>query len=117
MSNHTARLLLTAQEKDPEIRSVMNLKYKPEYVKALAQEGFYLFEIDRSEDSTQKENNTMQWVINESYSVVKKIPDVIWDEGEKGKEPMLRVFAKGGKDMIDKLTGIHRAISKLMKKE
>ncbi len=116
VSNHTARLVLTAQEKDPEIRAVMNLKYKPEYVRALANEGFYLFEIDRSDDNSRKENNTMQWVINESFSVVKKIPDIIWDDGEKGKEPMLRVFAQSGKDMIDKLTGIHRAIVKLDKK-
>ena len=44
----------------------------------------------------------MQWVVETSYSINNSIPDIIWDTGEIGKEPMLRVFAKGGSRVDDK---------------
>lgn len=113
VSNHTARLILSAHKKDPTIHAVMNLRYHPDYIQALIEEEFTLFEINREAQANKVEDNTMQWVINESYKALNKIPDIIWDCGEPEKEPMLRLFAKDAKDLIDKLVGIHRAIKKL----
>ena len=112
VANHTARLVLTAHEKDPSIRAVMNLKYMPEFLPKLAEEGFYLFQINRESQDNKVENNTMQWIINESYKIANKMPDIIWDCGEPEKEPMLRLFAKDSHDLIDKLKGILRAYRK-----
>jgi len=40
-----------------------------------------------------------------------EIPDIIWDKGSIGKEPMIRLFSKTSKDMIEKLKLIIRAIN------
>jgi hydroxymethylpyrimidine/phosphomethylpyrimidine kinase len=112
-SNHTARLLLTAQQKDASIRAVMNFKYEPDFIQPLAKAGLYLFEIQR-EDQPQnvqnQEKSTMQWVIETSFAVVNRIPDIIWDKGEVGKEPMMRLFGKDGADLIEKLKIIIRTV-------
>ena len=117
-SNHTARLLVTAHQKDPTIRAVMNVKYNPDWIHPLAEAGLYLFEIrreDQPEEVQRKDMSTMQWVVETSYSINNSIPDIIWDTGEIGKEPMLRVFAKDGQELMTKLKVILRTIRELKK--
>ena len=48
----------------------------------------------------------MQWLIRESFEKYKKIPDIIWDKGSIGKEPMMRLFAKNSEIMVKKLKEI-----------
>lgn len=106
-SNHTARLLITAKEHDASINLVMNLKYLPDLLQRLVNSSSLdLFEFKREsqpKDVEQQENSTMQWLIRESIQKVGKVPDIIWDKGSNGKEPMMRIFAKNSKDLIKKL--------------
>ena len=51
----------------------------------------------------------MQWLIYDSVKNTGKMADIIWDEGSIGKEPMMRLFGKDSKDMIEKL-GLIREI-------
>lgn len=51
----------------------------------------------------------MQWLINRSMEEIGKIPDIIWDTGGKGKEPMIRLFAKNEEKMIAKIQKILKA--------
>jgi hydroxymethylpyrimidine kinase / phosphomethylpyrimidine kinase / thiamine-phosphate diphosphorylase len=113
VSNHTGRLVLMAHKKDQNTRAVVNVRFIPELIKYMAEEGLYLFEIKRSDQSDKTENKTMQWVIKESYSIVNRIPDIIWDQGEPEKEPMLRLFAENGKQLIEKLMVVLRSYRKL----
>jgi hydroxymethylpyrimidine/phosphomethylpyrimidine kinase len=115
-ANHTARLVLTAHAKDPETRAVINIKYIPEFIKPLADEGFFLFQIRREDqpDTVKSyEQNSMQWIISQAYSIINKIPDIIWDCGEPEKEPMMRLFGKDAKDLIDKIKGLIRAYKRM----
>jgi len=50
----------------------------------------------------------LQWLIKEyiNKTGIKEIPDIIWDTGAKGKEPMIRLFGKNSKDIITKLRKI-----------
>ena len=92
----------------------MNLKYTPELVKILQKEtDLELREIKREnepEKLKKKEFSTMQWLIKESIDKIGKIPDIIWDKGSIGKEPMVRVFATTSKDMIRKLNIIMKLL-------
>ncbi len=110
VSDHTARLLLNAQQFDASIKFVMNLKYDPKLVELLLENtDLNLQEILRErqpEDIKSKEYSTMQWLIKESVEKMGKIPDIIWDKGSPGKEPMIRLFAKSGPDIILKLKKI-----------
>ncbi|MHA1758553.1 MAG: thiamine-phosphate synthase family protein, partial [Promethearchaeota archaeon] len=57
-----------------------------------------------------KEKSTMQYLINECYRKYGCIPDIIWDKGAIGKEPMIRLFGKDSKNIIYKLEKIIDAI-------
>lgn len=115
VSNHTARLILTAHARDPSIHAVVNIKYIPWMIKQLAEEGLFLFEIRREQqpDTVRSaEQNSMQWIIGQAYSIINKIPDIIWDCGEPEKEPMIRLFALNGKELIEKLEIVLRVFQK-----
>jgi len=110
VSDHTARLILTAKEFDNSINIVMNLKYKPHWIKSIQEKTeLELYEFKRESQPKkiqEKDYSTMQWLIKESIEKTEKFPDIIWDKGSIGKEPIIRVFGKNSKEMIDKLTQI-----------
>ncbi|MFX1394493.1 MAG: thiamine-phosphate synthase family protein [Promethearchaeota archaeon] len=109
-AEHTARLILTAKQFDNSINFVMNLRYNPELIQSIQKNtDLELFEIIREnerQENRKKELTTMQWLIKESFNEKGKIPDIIWDKGAIGKEPMIRLFAKNSNDMITKLSKI-----------
>ena len=114
VAEHTARLVLTAKNFDKSINFVMNLKYSQELIHSLQKDtSLILKEINRENqpvDVKSKEFSTMQWLINESLVTNGKMPDIIWDKGSIGKEPMIRLFGKNSKDMIQKLGKIINSI-------
>lgn len=109
-SNHTARLVLTAKKFDNSINFVMNLRYIPSVIISLqTKSSLDLIEFERETQPAnieQKEDSTMQWLIRESFEKHKKIPDIIWDKGAIGKEPMMRLFAKTSENVVKKLKEI-----------
>jgi len=115
VSNHTARLILSAKEFDNSINYVINLKYNPNWIDLIQQNtDLELQEIireDQPEKIKKQEFSTMQWLIKESMARIGKIPDIIWDKGAIGKEPIIRLFGKNSKDMIEKLKKIIEVIS------
>jgi len=110
VSNHTARLVLTAKKFDNSINFVMNLKYIPRVIDSLqTNSSLDLIEFERETQPVnveKKEDSTMQWLIRRSFEKYKKIPDIIWDKGAIGKEPMMRLFAKTSENVIKKLKEI-----------
>ncbi|MCK4480020.1 MAG: bifunctional hydroxymethylpyrimidine kinase/phosphomethylpyrimidine kinase [Candidatus Lokiarchaeota archaeon] len=115
VSDHTARLILSAKKFENSINFVMNLKYNPNWIIAIQENtDLQLKEIirkDQPEEIKKKEFSTMQWLIKESIENFGKIPDIIWDIGSQGKEPMMRLFGNNSKEMIEKLEKIMRAIN------
>jgi hydroxymethylpyrimidine/phosphomethylpyrimidine kinase len=111
VSNHTARLLLAAHQKDPHQRAVINIRFNPDLIIPLQEAGLVLYEIKREaqpEAVRQQEKSTMHWVVEATYRDLQKIPDIIWDCGEPEKEPMIRLFAESGKQLIEKIQTVLR---------
>jgi hydroxymethylpyrimidine/phosphomethylpyrimidine kinase len=110
VSDHTARLLITAQQMDSTIHFVINLKYDSNLIQKLQKSTpLNITEINREQQPKkikEKEDSTMQWLIKKSFEEIGKIPDIIWDKGAIGKEPMIRLFAKDSDEMISKLSMI-----------
>jgi len=110
VAEHTARLIIEAKKFDKSINYVINLKYSPELIKILQKEtDLELKEILRENEPEKlknKEFSTMQWLIKESIDKNGKIPDIIWDRGSIGKEPMIRLFGKNSADIIEKIKKI-----------
>jgi hydroxymethylpyrimidine/phosphomethylpyrimidine kinase len=117
ISDHTARLILGAKEIDKSINFVMNLKYDPLLVKNIKERTdliTYEFIRDMQPDEEKKrEHSTMQWILKEylNKTGAKRIPDIIWDKGDIGKEPMIRLFGKNAEDIIMKLQKIINLLS------
>jgi hydroxymethylpyrimidine kinase/phosphomethylpyrimidine kinase len=113
-SDHTARLVLEAKKFDNSVNFVLNLKYKAKWINLLQEKtDLILQEIVRGhqpEEIMTTEESTMQWLIQRSIKKIGRIPDIIWDKGSIGKEPMLRLFGKTSKDIISKLDNIIQVI-------
>jgi len=114
-TEHTARLILTAKKFDNSVNFVINLKYTPELIEEMQKKtDLVLKEINREkepEELKQTEFTTMQWLIKESLDRNGNIPDVIWDKGSIGKEPMIRIFGTNSTDLIEKLEKIINLIN------
>ena len=112
VSDHTARLILTAKEFDKSINFVMNLKYSPSLIQKIQKDTdlktYEFIRESQPDEIKKKEHSTMQWLIKEyiNKTGTKEIPDIIWDTGARGKEPMIRLFGKNSKDIIIKLQKI-----------
>jgi len=114
VAEHTARLILEVKKFDKSINYVINLKFSPELINTLQKEtDLELEEILREnepEKLKEKEFSTMQWLIKESINKNGRIPDIIWDKGSIGKEPMIRLFGKNSTDIIEKIEKIINSI-------
>ena len=113
-SDHTARLILSAKEFENSINFVINLKFKQEWIRLISSHtDLQLQEIIREEQPEEVKNqefSTMQWLIKNSVEKHGTIPDIIWDAGSIGKEPIIRLFGRNSKEMIVKLNKIISAI-------
>lgn len=114
VAEHTARLVLTAKEFDNSTNFVINLKYSPEFINKIQKyTDLELKEIRREnqpETIKYKEFSTMPWLIKESVDKNGQIPDIIWDKGSIGKEPMMRLFGENAADIIEKIKKIINTI-------
>lgn len=110
VSDHTARLVLTAKKFDNSYNIVINMKYVPELLKSLQDDStMEIVEFDRTSQPKKvklKEKSTMQWAVESIFNENKIVPDIIWDKGAIGKEPIMRVFARNAEEMISKIKTI-----------
>jgi hydroxymethylpyrimidine/phosphomethylpyrimidine kinase len=100
-SKHIARIILTAMKYDLEFRSAMNIKYTPEIVKMCSTLNFTVGSFERIDEP--QESSTMEWGTDFAIKEIGTVPDIVYDTGGVGKEPMIRILGKNPKDVIDKL--------------
>ncbi len=105
--HHTGRIAVVLQEYDPEARIVLNHRYGESFVEAARKAGL-VDQSFRREDEPPDAPSSMEWgvrhAINQNGGAV---PDLIWDLGGPGKEPMIRVIARNPEDLVDKLHRMH----------
>jgi len=92
---HVGNAVLTAIKHDPSIRAAINIRYDPIIVDICRNLGLSISWFDRSEEPLEikdEEGRTIPWGIDTAVERVGKMPDVIYDEGEVGKEPMILLF-------------------------
>ncbi len=105
VSSHVARIVLTVMSHDPSNRAALNLRYDPELVRAFEKTGCIVSSFDRKlEPPVVKalEGGTLVWGVEKAIRAVGKVPDVIFDLGEVGKEPMIRVLGSSATSVVEK---------------
>jgi hydroxymethylpyrimidine/phosphomethylpyrimidine kinase len=101
VSKHVASVILAAMKFDPETRCAMNIKYSDENIEKCKKAGFKIGTFDRMQEPHEVKS-TMEWGTKYAIQKLGCIPDVIYDEGGVGKEPMIRVLGKNPKDAVNK---------------
>lgn len=95
-SSHVARIVLTAMRADGSMKAAMNIRYSEEALTACKELGLSIASFSR-EDEPQGVS-TMEWGVASTIKKAGRVPDVIYDTGDFGKEAMIRLL---GKDAVD----------------
>ncbi len=95
-SSHMARLVMAALKYDPRKRAALNVAYSSEVVEALKSLGLSIVYVPREEEPLEvamKEGASLPWSLKYAVEKAGRVPDVIYDKGAVGKEPMIRILA------------------------
>jgi hydroxymethylpyrimidine kinase / phosphomethylpyrimidine kinase / thiamine-phosphate diphosphorylase len=112
-SQHIASIILTVMRHDSSFRSAMNIEYSPAILKACKEGGGSIIGFDRGKEPQQvraEEGHSLAWGVEDALRKVDKVPDVIYDEGGWGKEPMIRILGRDPGEVIRKVIEINRSI-------
>ncbi len=103
-SSHVARIILTAMRRDPDKRSVMNIRYEESILGACRSLGLSIASFDRHEEpleSKTREGSSLEWGTERVIEEQGFVPDIVYDLGDEGKEPMIRVIASDPERVTD----------------
>ena len=103
-SKHVASIILAAMKHDNTVRAVMNVKYREKVIDAVAKAGLTAGSFDRADEPDKV--STMEWGTEKVVNELGNVPDVIYDKGGIGKEPMIRIFGHDPQDVLIKLVKI-----------
>lgn len=110
VSSHVARMILAMMKHDKERRSAINVKYSLQIIEACKELGMRVSSFERGKEPTDA--RTMDWGVREAVrnlSLEGKAPDVIFDLGAVGKEPMVRIFGDTAVEVVMKVKKIVEA--------
>jgi hydroxymethylpyrimidine/phosphomethylpyrimidine kinase len=105
-SQHIANIILTVMKFDPEYCSAMNIRYSKENVAQLEEKEFLVGHFDRRLEPKkvkEVEGSSLEWGVREVLRKLKRVPDFIYDEGDVGKEPMIRVLGRNPMEVVEKI--------------
>ena len=101
-SKHIASVILAVMSFNSDIRCAMNLKYSEEIIKQCKKVGFSIGSFNRTYEPSAV-SSTLDWGTKEVITQLNYIPDIIFDTGAIGKEPMIRLLGRNPKDLIEKI--------------
>lgn len=105
-SRHIAHIILTVMAFDENYRSAMNVRYEKAILRACRRQPWLVAEFDRRDEPRQvkeAEGSTLEWGVGSVLKRSSRIPDVIIDSGDVGKEPMIRVLGKNPEEVVRKV--------------
>lgn len=111
-SRHVSRIILTLIKHDPEYRSVMNIRFSEDIIRICEQVSFKVRSFDRADEPREvkeHEGSSLEWGTQEVLKMG-EVPDVIYDRGEVGKEPMVRIIGRNPDEVVRKVLKIKRGM-------
>lgn len=100
-SRHMAAVALSVMKYDGGMRSAMNLRYSDENVKALRKAGLSIGSFERGEEPKHYPRD-LDYGTEDAIRALGFVPDVIYDRGSPGKEPMVRLLASSPEELVSK---------------
>ena len=96
-SRHVARIILAALRYNPRVRAAVNVRYSEKVLTACREMGLTDSSFDREKEPENV--SSMDWGTAEAIRVYESVPDMIYDEGSTGKEPMVRLLGKSATEV------------------
>lgn len=112
-SFHVGKIVLTINRFDENFRCAMNIKFSDEILKVCRALGFDIAEFSRKKEPKKikgREGSSLAWGVEDVLKRKGKIPDIIFDRGDVGKEAMIRVMGKNPSDVLSKVVRINRKV-------
>ncbi len=109
VSSHIANIILSVIRFDPDYCSAMNIRYSKENILKLKKKGFTIGHFDRKKEPKElkeKEGSSLEWGVSMVLEKMKRVPDFIYDEGDIGKEPMIRVLGRNPIEVVNKVKAL-----------
>jgi len=100
-SKHIASIILAAMKSDEKTRCAMNIKYSKENLEKCEKACFKIGTFDRLKEP-EDIKSTMEWGTTQSIQKLGVTPDIIYDTGGVGKEPMIRILGNNPKDVLNR---------------
>ncbi len=110
-SRHIARIILTAMKYQSGMRSAMNIRYSPDIIRKCRTLKLRVASFDRADEPAsvkEAEGSSLSWGVDHVIGTKGTIPDIIYDVGDRGKEPMVRVIGTNPIDVAGKVLKIAR---------
>jgi hydroxymethylpyrimidine/phosphomethylpyrimidine kinase len=108
-SEHVANCVLTAMRHDPEIRAGVNIRFSEKILTTCKKRGFSIQSFDRRKEPMGVK--TMKWGTDWAIRKAGKVPQVIFDKGEVGKEPMIRILGRSVDEIVKVVLKIAKKLS------
>jgi hydroxymethylpyrimidine kinase / phosphomethylpyrimidine kinase / thiamine-phosphate diphosphorylase len=111
-SRHVAKIILTLMKHAPGYRSAMNIRFSEDIIHICEKLGLTVRSFDRADEPREvkeREGSSLEWGTQEVLKMG-EVPDVIYDRGEVGKEPMVRIIGKNPGDVVRKVLKIKRGM-------
>jgi hydroxymethylpyrimidine kinase / phosphomethylpyrimidine kinase / thiamine-phosphate diphosphorylase len=115
VSSHIAAVILTVMHFDGGFRSAMNIRFSDEIVSIMKTLKFEVTSFDRSgepEETKRREGSSLEWGTTNALSRRKGIPDAIFDRGDVGKEPIIRILGHTPAEVADKVLKISKVLKR-----
>lgn len=112
-SRHMANVVLKAMEFDLSYRSAINIKYEKDTVQKAKEMGYYVVEVKREQELPglkEIEGYSLPFLTEKAISKAHLVPDIIYDLGDIGKEPMIRILGKTPKEVVRKLINLAKEV-------
>lgn len=103
-SSHVARAVLTLMRFHPSMRSAISLKFDWEVVEICKDLDLVVSFFDRSEeppDVKRVDGRTIPWGVERAVKEIESAPDMIYDLGDIGKEPIIFLFGPAPRDVVE----------------
>jgi hydroxymethylpyrimidine/phosphomethylpyrimidine kinase len=112
-SRHLSAVILTAMATHPEIRSAMNVKFFEGVDELAPLLHLRVASFERGAEPTEvkaKEGGTLTWGVASVLKPGQPPPDLIYDRGEFGKEPMIRILGPNPMSVVEKVLALKNAL-------
>jgi len=104
-SRHIANVVLAAMRHHPRLRCAMNVAFSEALLARARERGLIAAGFDRTQEPKEvkeREGSSLEWGTGEAIRGTREVPDLIYDRGDVGKEPMVRILGTDPDDVLRK---------------